>query len=88
MWTVTRPAGGIRLYASRHVKSGDVRVAGDRHAQDGASRYRMSADMTHLIIIDASTYRECIQRLQEMWMAEDRHVAEIAERRKELGMNG
>jgi hypothetical protein len=66
---IDRPAGGIRLYASRAIQSQDW---GQRTA-DGSSAvdWHMGVIMREVLIVDRQTPAEAIRWVLERWARED-----------------
>jgi hypothetical protein len=77
---VKRPAGGVRLYASRELEA-DFQLIDPGH---GPAHWRLTTPMHGVLIIDMPDYSAAFARLFEIWANQDRDRPAIGSERKAL----
>lgn len=73
---VKRPAGGVRLYASRDLDA-DFQLIDPAH---GPVHWRLTTPMHGVLIIDMPDYSAAFARLFEIWANQDREKTLALER--------
>jgi hypothetical protein len=74
---VRRPAGGIRMYATRDVRDTDW---GQRTAEATSEVvWHLGANLSHVLIVDRETPAEALQWVLERWGREDAEARAEAE---------
>jgi hypothetical protein len=66
-----RPAGGVRIYATRHMPH----LEWGQVQRGYATLWHIDADMDNLLVIDEASYPDALARLFAIWTAQDEHKA-------------
>lgn len=84
MTGITRPGGGVRLYASRDLRAMDW---GQMDLPDQTTAWHLETGMVHVLIIDAPTWGEAFARAWQIWASADRDKA-VSEHEKAGNITG